>query len=49
VGRHDRPWFNRPIFGLVRSMSGASTARKFDAEKYIRHQSAEGKTPPGGG
>ena len=36
VGRHDRPWFNRPIFGLVRSMSGASTAKKFDAEEYIR-------------
>ena len=36
VGRHDRPWFNRPIFGLVRPMSGASTARKFDAEEYIR-------------
>jgi deoxyribodipyrimidine photo-lyase len=49
VGRHDRPWFNRPVFGLVRSMSGASTARKFDAEEYIRHQSAEGETHPGGG
>jgi deoxyribodipyrimidine photo-lyase len=39
VGRHDRPWFNRPVFGLVRAMSGASMARKFDAEEYIRHQS----------
>jgi deoxyribodipyrimidine photo-lyase len=36
VGRHDRPWFNRPVFGLVRSMSAASTAKKFDAEAYIR-------------
>jgi deoxyribodipyrimidine photo-lyase len=36
VGRHDRPWFNRPIFGLVRPMSGASMAKKFDAEEYIR-------------
>jgi deoxyribodipyrimidine photo-lyase len=36
VGRHDRPWFNRPIFGLVRPMSGASIARKFDAQAYIR-------------
>jgi deoxyribodipyrimidine photo-lyase len=35
VGRHDRPWFNRPVFGLVRPMSGASTAKKFDAERYI--------------
>jgi deoxyribodipyrimidine photo-lyase len=36
VGRHDRPWFNRQIFGLVRPMSGASMAKKFDAEEYIR-------------
>jgi deoxyribodipyrimidine photo-lyase len=35
VGRHDRPWFNRPVFGLVRPMSGASTAKKFDSERYI--------------
>jgi deoxyribodipyrimidine photo-lyase len=38
VGRHDRPWFNRPVFGLVRSMTGASIARKFDAQAYIRQQ-----------
>ena len=37
AGRHDRPWFNRPIFGLVRSMSGASTAKKFDSDAYIHH------------
>jgi deoxyribodipyrimidine photo-lyase len=35
VGKLDRPWFNRPIFGLVRSMTAASTARKFNAEAYI--------------
>jgi deoxyribodipyrimidine photo-lyase len=22
VGKHDRPWFNRPVFGVVRPMSG---------------------------
>ncbi len=38
VGRHDRPWFNRPVFGLVRPMTGASLARKFDAEAYIAQQ-----------
>lgn len=43
VGRLDRPWFNRPVFGLVRSMTGASIARKFDAAAYI-HQN-----PPAGG
>lgn len=36
VGKHDRPWFERQVFGLVRSMSGPSTSRKFDAESYIR-------------
>jgi deoxyribodipyrimidine photo-lyase len=41
VGRHDRPWFNRPVFGLVRPMSGTSIARKFDAEKYIRQHGSE--------
>jgi deoxyribodipyrimidine photo-lyase len=39
VGRHDRPWFNRPVFGLVRTMTGASMAKKFDAGAYIREQS----------
>jgi deoxyribodipyrimidine photo-lyase len=35
VGRHDRPWFNRPVFGLIRPMSGTSLARKFDSASYI--------------
>jgi deoxyribodipyrimidine photo-lyase len=39
VGKHDRPWFNRPVFGLVRPMSGASTAKKFDAKAYIAQHS----------
>ena len=36
VGRHDRPWFDRPIFGLVRTMMESSTRKKFDAGSYIR-------------
>jgi deoxyribodipyrimidine photo-lyase len=39
VGKLDRPWFNRPIFGLVRTMTGASISRKFDAAAYIRQNS----------
>lgn len=39
VGRHDRPWFNKPVFGLVRPMSGKSLAKKFDAQSYIRRYS----------
>jgi deoxyribodipyrimidine photo-lyase len=38
VGRHDRPWFNRPIYGLVRPMTGASFGKKFDSAGYIRQQ-----------
>jgi deoxyribodipyrimidine photo-lyase len=34
-GKHDRPWPARPIYGSVRSMSLASTSRKFDAAAYI--------------
>ena len=35
-GKHDRAWGpERPIFGLVRYMSGTSTARKFDSRLYM--------------
>lgn len=36
VGKFDRPWFERPIFGQIRYMSAASTGRKFDSRKYIQ-------------
>jgi deoxyribodipyrimidine photo-lyase len=36
VGKFDRPWFERPIFGQIRYMSGASTGRKFDSKRYIQ-------------
>jgi deoxyribodipyrimidine photo-lyase len=35
VGKHDRPWFERPVFGQVRYMSLASTGRKFGSKSYI--------------
>lgn len=35
VGKHDRPWFDRPVFGLVRYMSGESTGKKFDSKRYM--------------
>jgi deoxyribodipyrimidine photo-lyase len=44
VGRHDRPWFDKPVFGLVRPMSGASTAKKIDAQSYIRQYGAQRET-----
>lgn len=41
VGKHDRPWFDRPVFGTVRLMSEASTRKKFDAATYIQLQEVE--------
>ena len=47
VGRLDRPWFNRPVFGLVRTMTGASIAKKFDARSYIaQHHPRQDQMPP---
>jgi deoxyribodipyrimidine photo-lyase len=36
VGKFDRAWNERPVFGKIRYMSGASTGRKFDSKRYIR-------------
>jgi deoxyribodipyrimidine photo-lyase len=36
VGKFDRPWFDRPVFGKIRYMSGGSTGKKFDSKSYIR-------------
>jgi deoxyribodipyrimidine photo-lyase len=35
VGKFDRPWFERPVFGKIRYMSRESTGKKFDSAKYI--------------
>ena len=35
-GRHDRPWGERKIFGMVRFMNAAGLRRKFDADAYVR-------------
>ena len=46
VGKFDRPWFDRPIFGKIRYMSAASTGKKFDSQGYInmvREHAASGK------
>ena len=36
LGKFDRAWGDRPIFGKVRYMSQASTGKKFDSKKYIQ-------------
>ena len=44
LGRHDRPWGpERPIFGTVRYMSSANTARKFPVRAYLERYG--GSTP----
>jgi deoxyribodipyrimidine photo-lyase len=37
-GLHDRPWFEKPIFGLVRTMTRSGAEKKFDVEQYIKTQ-----------
>jgi len=40
LGRYDRPWApERPIFGTIRFMSSANTARKIRVRDYIRRYS----------
>ena len=34
-GKHDRPWFDREIFGTMRYMTSRSMAKKFNARRYI--------------
>lgn len=34
-GKHDRPWFERAVFGTIRYMASHSTSKKFDSKKYI--------------
>jgi deoxyribodipyrimidine photo-lyase len=44
-GKHDRPWPTRPVYGSIRSMSLASTSRKFDSARYIA-QHRQGRLIP---
>lgn len=34
-GTHDRPWFERPIFGKIRYMNDKGLERKFEIKKYV--------------
>lgn len=35
LGAHDRPWFDRPIFGTVRYMAASGLKRKAQPEAYL--------------
>ena len=34
-GTHDRPWFERPVFGAIRYMNANGAKKKFDVAGYI--------------
>ncbi len=36
LGKFDRAWGERPVFGKRRYMSGQSMSRKFDANRYVK-------------
>jgi deoxyribodipyrimidine photo-lyase len=35
LGKHDRPWSERPVFGKIRYMNAAGLKRKFNADRYV--------------
>ncbi|PKM85693.1 MAG: deoxyribodipyrimidine photolyase [Firmicutes bacterium HGW-Firmicutes-11] len=39
-GKHDRPWGERAIFGIVRYMNDKGLKRKFDMDKYLKKVSS---------
>ena len=41
LGRYDRPWPVRPIFGAIRYMSSANTARKLRLREYLARNAAD--------
>jgi deoxyribodipyrimidine photo-lyase len=47
-GVHDRPWYERQIFGLVRPMAESGAKKKFDVEAYCRRWLGEKPTPKRG-
>jgi deoxyribodipyrimidine photo-lyase len=59
LGRYDRPWPERPIYGVVRSMSSDSTRKKVRLDAYLARYgdpddrsaraSAEAGEPPAAG
>lgn len=40
-GVHDRPWFEREVFGKIRYMSYNGCRRKFDVEEYIANSQSQ--------
>jgi deoxyribodipyrimidine photo-lyase len=36
LGRYDRPWPERPVYGKVRAMSSARAAKKVRVQEYVK-------------
>ena len=39
AGLHDRPWFDRSVYGTIRYMAKSGADKKFDTAEYIDHWS----------
>jgi deoxyribodipyrimidine photo-lyase len=48
LGRYDRGWPERPVFGKVRSMSSERTRKKVRLEEYLRRFSSDDSSKPTG-
>ncbi len=47
AGKFDRPWFERPIFGMIRYMAESGAKKKFDTDRYISQMNElAGETQP---
>ena len=46
LGRYDRPWAERPVFGVVRYMSSANTARKLRVRGFLERYGPEERQLP---
>jgi len=45
-GKHDRPWGERAVYGLVRCMTAGGLRKKFDVDRYVRRFTPPVLTPP---
>jgi deoxyribodipyrimidine photo-lyase len=44
LGRYDRPWFERPIFGTVRYMTSGSARKKLKMKKWLKQYGVNAAT-----
>ena len=49
LGKFDRGWTERPVYGKIRCMTSASTARKYKTKQYVEKYSGSAQAPLGSG